>query len=186
MSTNRKVERTFKETIRHYEELRQAVYEFVEEEYKAYDVALSEISHVDAIEADSWASLWKNPKRITTWSWTRLYSDYHSNTGIKRFDLAVKANGRLQLLCYGVPSRAKLILKLHAIERHPVSNPLSGKIIDLALFAADAYARLIGSNELWLCNPVSSAHVRLYQNAGFEPKYNHQGEVTHLLMRIEE
>ena len=185
MPANKKVERTFIETIRHYDQLRQAVYEFTEEEYQGYGVNLSEISRLDAIEADSWKALWKNPKRAAYWSWARLYNEYHTSSGIKRFDVAVKINGRLQILCYGVPSRKKLILKLHALERHPVNNPLSGKALELTLFAADAYARLIDAEELWLCNPVSSAHVKLYQKAGFDPVYNSQGEVTHLLARIE-
>jgi hypothetical protein len=97
----------------------------------------------------------------------------------------VKIGGQLQLLCYGVPSRSKLILKLHAIERAPLQHALRGKIIDIALFAADAYARLIESEEIWLCNPISPAHVRLYQAAGFEPQTNASGNVTYLSMRIE-
>ena len=177
--------RTFRETISYYAALRQAVFEFVEDEFKPYGVRLSEISRADAVEADSWASHWQNRKRIPTWQWTQLFAEYHGNAGIKRFDIAVKIGAQLQLLCYGVPTRRKLVLKLHAIERSPLSHPLRGKVVDLALYAADAYARLLDSDEIWLCNPMSAAHVRLYQSAGFTPHANNHGTVEYLSMRIE-
>lgn len=185
MSKDTNIQRTFKETITFYEDLRQAVFEFTEEEFDGFGIRLSEISFADAVEADSWSTLWKNPKRITMWEWRSMFHDYHSNSGIKRFDIAVKIGGRLQLLCYGVPSRNKLILKVHALERSPVNNPLRGKVVDMTLFAADAYARLIDAEELWLCNPVSPAHVRLYQSFGFTPNFNNKNKATHLSMRIE-
>lgn len=185
MPSNPAIQRTFKETISHYADLREAVFEFVQDEFKAYGIRLSEITRLDAAEADSWGAQWKNPERIASWKWSQLFTEYHSNSGVKRFDIAVKIGGQLQLLCYGVPSRGRLFLKLHAIERAPHRHALRGRVIDIALYAADAYARLIESEEIWLCNPVSPAHVRLYQSAGFEPHFNSQGKVTYLSMRIE-
>ena len=110
MPGNTAIQRTFKETISYYADLRQAVFDFVQDEFKAYGIRLSEIRHADAVQADSWAAQWKNSERIATWKWARLYTEYHGNSGIKRFDMAVKIGGQLQLLCYGVPSRSKLIL----------------------------------------------------------------------------
>lgn len=52
------------------------------------------------------------------------------------------------------------------------------------LFAADPYARLVGAEELWLCNPVSPTYVKLYSGAGFEPHSNDLGTVTHLSLRL--
>ena len=113
-----------------------------------------------------------------------MYMDYHSNSGIKRFDLALHQEGKLQALCYGVPSPGKYILKLHALERSPIENPIRGKVLSIVLFAADAYARLIGAEELWLCNPASSSHVKMYSKAGFEPHFNNLGIATHLSLRL--
>ena len=149
-------------------------------------VQAREISRDDATLADTWAYKWEKPNRMATWEWKQMYKDYHSSTGIKRFDIAIKAKGELLLLCYGVPNKSKLILKLHAIERSPCKNELRNKSVDIALYAADAYASLIGSKEIHLCNPVSPSHVRLYQSAGFEPKFDAKGNVPYLSMRLEE
>jgi hypothetical protein len=114
-----------------------------------------------------------------------MYHSYHSHSGVKRFEIAVRANGKLCALCYGVPSRNKLILKLHALSRLPNNNPLSGNILSMILFSADAYARLIGSQELWLCEPMNHSLVKLYESVGFTAHYNTIGIATHLSMRIQ-
>lgn len=176
--------RSLKETVAYYENLRDTVFEFVEKEYQAYGIKLKEISFRDAQEADSWKNEWKSEKRVASWEWSKLYMDYHSSSGIKRFDLALYMNGKLQALCYGAPSKGKYILKLHALERAPNDNPIRGKVLSMVLFTADAYARLIGAEELWLCNPVSPAHVKLYAKAGYEPHFNNLGTATHLSMRL--
>lgn len=177
--------RNYKETISYYADLRQTVYEFVQDEYSHLNISASGISYHDAIRADQWAGEWDNPSRIATWEWTKMYSDYQGHSGIKRFDLALKQGNRLLALCYGVPSKRKFILKLHAIERTPINNPLNGRILEIVLFAADSYAGLLGSKELWLCNPMSPAHVRMYSKAGFEPNSNSLGIVTHLISRYD-
>ena len=184
MNKPEKIQRSYKETIEYYNQLRQSLFEYVENEFNYLGIKLSEISYADAVEADTWVLKWKNHTRITTWEWTRLYNEYHSHSGVKRFDIAVKSAGQLQMLCYGVPSRKKLVLKVHAVERAPHQDGLRGKVLDITLFAAISYAMLLDSEELWLCNPVSPAHVRLYQRSGFKPHYNAQGIVTHLSKRL--
>ncbi|WP_020404973.1 hypothetical protein [Hahella ganghwensis] len=178
------MQRSYKETISRYEALRQVVFEFAESEYSGYGLKFSEISYKDAQTAETWAGLWKNSSRAASWEWTRMYHSYHSNAGVKRFDIAIKHAGQLVALCYGVPSHRKMILKLHALERSPLTSQLNGMVLEIMLFAATAYARMLGSNELWLCEPVSPAHVRLYSKAGYEPKYNSAGNCTHLTMRL--
>jgi hypothetical protein len=103
---------------------------------------------------------------------------------VKRFDVAVSAQGKLCALCYGVPSRKKLILKLHALSRLPIHNPLEGKVLSIVLFAADAYARLIDAEEMWLCNPMNEKLVNVYERAGFIPHRNNLGITTHLSLRL--
>lgn len=174
--------KTYQETIRHYQELRKVVYEFAEDEFRAFGAKFSEIAYRDAAEADKWR--WDDVNKTPIWEWTRMYRDYHSNSGAKRFDIAVRAHGKLCALCYGVPSRRKLVLKLHALSRLPNNNPLRGNILSMVLFAADAYARLIGSEEMWLCNPMNNHLVKLYESAGFTAHYNNIGTATHLSIRI--
>jgi hypothetical protein len=174
--------RTYRETISHYQELREAVYEFSESEFREFSAKFSEISYKDAVEADAWR--WNDINKIPIWEWTRMYHDYHTHSGVKRFDVAIRAQGKLCALCYGVPSRRKLILKLHALSRLPNDNPLGGKILSMVLFAADAYARLIDAQEMWLCNPMNDNLVKLYEGAGFTAHYNNIGLATHLSIRI--
>ncbi len=178
------VNRTYKETIRHYEDLRSVAHDFTEDEFKAYSVKLREIQYRDVVEADRWSDRWINSERIPTWNWERMYHDYRSNPGVKRFDVALSMNGVLSAICYGVPTRGKLTLKLHAISRKPDNNPLQGKVLTIILFAADAYARLLGCEELWICNPMNEKLIGLYKNAGYEANRNRLGVTTHLSMKL--
>lgn len=178
------VNRTYKETIQHYQNLRNIAHEFTEDEFKKYSVSLREIEYRDVVEADRWSSQWSNPEKTPTWNWERMYYDYTSNSGVKRFDVSLSRNGILSAICYGVPTKGKLILKLHAISRKPDNNPLQGKVLTIILFAADAYARLLGCEELWICNPMNENLVDLYKKSGYEENKNRLGITTHLSVRL--
>lgn len=177
-------QRSFKDTTRHYAELRKVAHDFTEEEYHAYSVKLREINYRDAVEADKWTSQWDSDEKMPTWEWVKMYHTYHGNSGIKRFDTALHAHGKLCALCYGIPSRKKLILKLHAIGRLPLENPLEGKVLTIMLFAANAYARILDAEELWICTPMNSQLISLYKNIGYTPQTNHLGITTHLSLRL--
>lgn len=176
--------KTYKETIKYYEELRRLAHEFTEDEFKDYSVKLREIQYHNALEADRWSGRWSDTDKIPIWDWERMYHDYQSHSGVKRFDVALSMGGVLSALCYGVPSRRKLSLKLHAISRKPDNNPLQGKILTIILFAADAYARLLGCEELWICNPMNEKLVDVYQKYGYVANKNRMGTTTHLTMRL--
>lgn len=176
------IRRNYWETISYYSDLRSAVYEFAEDEFRPFGAKFSEITYRDTTEADQWR--WRETDKTPIWEWTTLYRNYHSHSGIKRFDVAIRAQGKLSALCYGVPSKRKLILKLHALSRLPDNNPLRGRVLSMVLFAADAYARLIDAEEMWLCNPMNERLVNLYEGAGFTPHYNNFGLATHLSIRI--
>lgn len=178
------VQRSYRETIVHYEGLRRVVHEFTEDEFKDYSVTLRDIQYHDALEADKWSNRWLDREKAPIWDWERMYHDYHSHSGVKRFDIALSAGGVLSALCYGIPSRRKLTLKLHAISRRPYDNPLQGKILTIILFAADAYARLLGCEELWICNPMNEKLVDVYQRYGYRANKNRMGNTTHLAMRL--
>lgn len=98
--------------------------------------------------------------------------------------MALRKGGSLLGLCYGMLERNRLTLKLHAIERAPVNNELSGKILDIALYAAALYASLNGTEEVWICDPVSPAHVRMYQSKDYQPQTDWRERVTHLTLRL--
>lgn len=101
------------------------------------------------------------------------------------YDLAVRKNGVLIGLCYDALELDRVILKLHVLERSPMkNNPMTNQFVDIALFAANLYARLNDSKELRLCNPVSPVHVRLYQGKGYDPQTDRFDTVSHLTKRL--
>ncbi|WP_444995520.1 hypothetical protein [Aliikangiella sp. IMCC44359] len=176
---------TWRQMAAYHEELREVIFADVESTYAALGIKAHEISYKDVKEADKWKKIWTKENRVASWGWLDLYEQYHSRGGARRFDLALSKAGALISLCYGMLERDRLILKLHAIEHSPLKNKvLSDSILDINLYAADLYAQLNGSRELWLCDPVSPAHTRLYRGKGYKPYENHFGKVTHLVKKL--
>ncbi len=134
------------------------------------------------MEADDWKKMWKQPNRKAIWNWVDMYRDYHSRGGARRFDMALFRGASLVSLCYGMMERNRVILRLHAVERSPLEQ--SSQTLNINLYAAELYADMNGSSEIWLCDPVSPAHVRLYQRKGYTPHENFRGEVTHLVTKL--
>ncbi len=177
--------RTFAETVTHYRQLRHATHAFTENRFKAFAISMREISHADAVAADQWGAGWAEQKKKPTWEWVRQYHLHQENTCIKRFDAAVSVGGVLCALCYGIPTRAKLTLKIHTLARKPENNPLAGNVRRVMLFAALTYARLLGCKEIWLCNPLNEELVPVYTRSGYVAHKNRFGKTTHLVMRLD-
>lgn len=176
---------TYKQTVVYHEEMRNVIFESIENEYQSLGISANEITYQDTVYANSWKSLWAKSERAASWDWTRLYYDYQSRSGARRFDLAIRKGDSLIGLCYGELGRDRLILKLHALERAPIKgNPLSNRFVDISLFAANLYANLNDTSELWLCNPVSPVHTRLYKRKGYTPQVDRLDRVTHLMKRL--
>lgn len=175
---------TLGETKQRYEKFRRIAHDFTEKEFINSNVKLREISHKDVVEADLWNNNWNESNKVATWEWKSMYADYRSNTGLKRFDTALVMNGQLCALCYGIPTKTKLTLKIHAISRNPLNNPLEGKVLEIVLFAANAYARILGADELWICNPMNSKLIEVYERSGYEVNKNKLNRTTHLSMRL--
>lgn len=165
---------SFAQVREHYHTLRQLAYREAENEYAPLKVRLRGISETDVHEADTWLDL----HGVKTWSWALGLKKFHKQP--KRFDVAITVAGQLCGLCVGSPTRGKLILKVKVLEGLSVGNPLKGNIVLIALFAAHAYAHLLGSIEVWLCNPVNETMVKRYQLAGYEPVRDRSGKVTHM------
>lgn len=176
-------DRSLQETTDRYRALRQVTYELIESEYALLGITCSEISVSDATQGDLWAGEWSDPQRRPQWSWQEMYRTYRGKPGIKRFDLAVKSGGLLRGLCYGVPNQSKLILKIHAIARAPQENPLRGMFFRVAIFGAAAYAKFLGSEEIWLVKPLNEVVAQYYMRFGFAPERDRSGVITHLARR---
>ncbi len=174
---------TYRQTLSFHDEQRIALYEFIEEEYASFGVSVKGITLADVNTANGWKELWKGG-RATEWDWVDLFYRYQSRGGARRLDMAVHKHNRLLGLVYGMLERNRLILKVHAMEANPEDNPILGKMLDITLFAADAYAELNSVGEIWLCEPASQAHVRLYKGKGYTPYYDHMDKCTHLARRL--
>ncbi|MEN9866340.1 MAG: hypothetical protein RL748_1930 [Pseudomonadota bacterium] len=175
---------TIHETMVRYQRFRRLAHQFTEEKFKSHSIQLRDINYSDAVAADEWRREWADPQKTPNWEWTRLYNEYHTNAGAKRFDVALLTNGALYALCYGVPTSTKLTLKIHGIARNPTANPLEGHTLEIILFCATVYARILKCKEIWLCQPMNEALVRTYQKHGYTPCKDHTGVVTHLTLQV--
>lgn len=176
--------KTVAEVRSHYAGLRSLVYQAVAAEFVSLNVTLKEISYTDAISADRWIASWSDTHKRPIWSWVDMYHNYQNRNELKRFDVAVVAQGETVALCYGRPSREKMLLKIHTIARKPYGNPLAGQTLDIILYAAGLYADLLGSAEIWLVQPMNEALVAIYERHGYLAQRNKMGKVTHMSMRL--
>lgn len=184
MTTSSSVE-SFLDAKKRYADLRDLVYEVTNNEFASLAISCREISFADAQHADNWRGQWSDREKIPVWEWKAQYNTSHGNNGMKRFDIALCTGGQLWALCYGMPTKRKLTLKLHTLARNPASNPLAGRILEIVLFASDAYARLLGCREIWLVEPMNDQLVSLYQSVGYTAYKNRMGHVTHMVMEVE-
>ena len=137
---------------------------------------------VDAMEADRWT--WSDSQKTPIWSWGRMFSAYRSPRGVKRFDIAIHSAGILRGLAYGIPSRRRLLLKLHVVTGSPHGNPLQGHVFRIVLFAAGTYATFLGSQELWLVKPQTEGVASHYARFGFEYHRTRDGHTTHMVKKV--
>ncbi|WP_338847281.1 hypothetical protein V8J88_01000 [Massilia sp. W12] len=178
------VNRSFSATVEHYQQLRRIAYQITEKNFHALGVKLQEISYGNAVEGDQWSKKWAAHEKQASWSWVAAYDNYQAKNACKRFDAALFSGGCLCALCYGVPTKKKLSLKIHLLARNPLDNPLSGHTLTIILFAAFAYARLLGCKEVLLCEPMNERLAGKYQERGFSPHRNRMGVVTYLSARL--
>jgi hypothetical protein len=166
-----------------YVQMRKLCYSFATEALGIPGLELRPIYFCDAVQGDSWRLQWNDPAKRPTWEWVELFNRYNTRQGVKRFEVAVWLRGVLCGLCYGFPNKSKLILRIHAIGRAPNGNQLAGKVLPVLLASADAYALLLGSKEVWICEPMNSELVALYAKHKFSPVTADGGQVTHLIRR---
>lgn len=149
------------------------------------DVRLRRIDDVSLAVARTWEM---NPHRSAdaTWSWAdgfRRYAYRHP----KRFELAIwYRNAMLCGLSVGKPTYTGGALRLDVIEGSPERHPLKGQVVTLTVFAARAYAREIGADQIRIMRPVNDDVIRHYQNHGFTLQNGHASNVpTHLWQNLE-
>ncbi|MCS3838000.1 hypothetical protein HNR03_002607 [Pseudomonas sp. JAI111] len=85
----------------------------------------------------------------------------------KGFDLAIWYAQMLCGLCYATPRRSTVCIKIILLQGHPdKTHPLRGSIAQMALLAAEFYARMLGCKEIEIQDPAPNV-VSYYQELGF-------------------
>ncbi|MGH8385931.1 MAG: N-acetyltransferase [Pseudomonas sp.] len=107
--------------------------------------------------------LWMEP---AIYPWERI-PDWKCKDD-KGLDLAIWYEQKLCGLCYATPRKSTICIKIILLQGHPDrSHPLRGWIAPMALFATDAYARILGCNEIEIQDPDTNV-VPYYQDLGFQ------------------
>jgi hypothetical protein len=174
----------FASVVAAYQEKRALAWAFAAELFPHLNLALGPISYRDAVTADHWTDQWTDSAKRPTWEWVEMFTRYNHKRAFKRFEVASRNNGQLCALSYGMPSNNRLILMINAIGRAPGDNPLSGEVFPIVLACASAYARLLASQEIWVCDPINARVAAYYESHGLEPVRNSHGVTTHLVMRL--
>lgn len=153
----------FAEVKEFYTELRKILYQKASQQFGSFYA--TPISHVDCITADAWAK--EEPRGRNDWFWSAEYPTYQKI--FKRFDIAYKQNNRLVSLSYGVPTAHKTGLKINLIESTPFKEDKLGvKGFELISYAAQAYAAMLGANEIRIMKPTSEKARSHYGSFGYQ------------------
>ncbi|HEX5794035.1 MAG TPA: hypothetical protein VFY01_12215 [Rheinheimera sp.] len=129
-------------------------------------VNLNEINALALAQAQQWEYN-ANRHEDASWSWRKGFSHY-AQQHPKRFELAIWfAKVQLCGLSIGKPTYSGSKLRLDFIEGAPGKHPLKGKVVELTIAAAEAYADSIGAEQIRIMRPVSAEVVRYYEKHGF-------------------
>ncbi|MCU0072692.1 hypothetical protein N8H71_13895 [Pseudomonas koreensis] len=84
------------------------------------------------------------------------------------FDLAIWFDHELCGLCFANPNQSRLRVKIVRLEGRPGNDhPLKSRIATFALTAVTHFARIVGSKQIEIQEPVPAV-IPLYRQLGFE------------------
>jgi len=135
---------------------RRLVYQRIPLELELPGLRLTEINNTAIAAQKSWMGEGREPPN-GGWDWSHwIHETRRSNH--RAFEVAIWQGNELCGLCLGTPNKKRLVLRVELIEGSPYTNhPLRGKIAMIALTAAEAYAIVLGSNEVRIMDPVEGA-----------------------------
>jgi len=95
------------------------------------------------------------------------------------FDLAIWFDQELCGLCFANPDQSRLRVKIVRLEGQPgTDHPLKSRIATFALTAVTHFARIIGSEQIEIQEPLPAV-VPLYRQLGFE--FDAEGRLVKLI-----
>ena len=156
---------THREAEQRYERFRQQARQFAHELLPYQDKALIGLSSIDSkaiSQSKTWAGL---PGRVTDWDWLDGSSTYRRRYP-KRFELAIWYGSILCGLTLGRPSYRGTWMRLDFVERRPGINPLQGRIVPISLTAIEAYAELLGAQQVRIMDPFEDV-IGYYASFGY-------------------
>ncbi|EJM59436.1 hypothetical protein [Pseudomonas sp. GM48] len=133
------------------------------EQTGAFDIELSRV-RFEAIDAQALNAYDQ---------WGDTHFSWHDVTGWKArepmcFDLAIWFDQELCGLCFANPNQSRLRVKIVRLEGKPANDhPLKRHVATLTLTAVTHFARIIGSEQIEIQEPLEGA-ITLYQQLGFE------------------
>ncbi|MBY3418606.1 hypothetical protein HFN87_35935 [Rhizobium laguerreae] len=141
--------------------------------YEAAEITLSEVyglpvqlTEIDDDALEAFEEHWlHHPYRRYDWEWRDVVESWENRPS--HFEVAIWCNAYLSGLAVGKVSDGKLVLSIYLLEGSPVeTHPLKGLVRFCVVEAAEAYATILGCDELHLRQPVDGA-LPLYFDMGF-------------------
>lgn len=108
--------------------------------------------------------------------WDEIFKQVYSTP--KRFDIAIWDGSVLCGLCCGMASRGNQFVTLKWLERFETDrNGLKGMIAEIAITAADHYAKIINRQYVRLKDPIPEAVKHVYAPLGFVLAEKRKGHI---------
>ncbi|WP_157212501.1 hypothetical protein [Herbaspirillum sp. CF444] len=157
-----------------YAAIRATTQTYVEEEWLAEQRERIVVTALNSDAQSHFDRYWRNhPQRLVSFDWFGSIKKTLDNSHPRRLEFAFWKNKILCGLVVGRISKGGQWLSVTHIEGYPdASHPLKGKIIALALFAADVYSVATKSEargfqpRVRLLDPVPQV-IAAYQNLGY-------------------
>jgi len=162
----------YKEAKQQYNELRNKVYQKVENEFLDIFQKPVQLTHININALKAWQKEWypnlAHRKRFTEeellWNWVNTRREMSKVPN--RFELAIWSDNILCGLAIGKPSKGSAHNAIYRLQGSPIKHPLEGKIITIAIKTGTEYAKALDKKHLVLVEPLEHL-VKIYQRHGF-------------------
>ncbi|MFK5912937.1 MAG: hypothetical protein QM484_01065 [Woeseiaceae bacterium] len=168
--------------IQRYEEPRKKARELAKKALPAHLKGLK-LAPVDNAALVAFRALNKEAQRTVDWDWN--FASKYCTRYPKSFDLSVWNGNSLCSLSLGRPTYRGTEMRLDFIEKFTNNPAYSGSMFGVSLLAFEAYAKVIGANQLRIMNPENSKLIKYYASfGGFTYKKSLKGNPHYLVKTI--
>lgn len=147
-------------------------------------VSLKQIDSLSLAHAERWeADLERSDDAVWYWSGDKGFRKY-AYRHPRRFDLAIwYANTQLCGLSVGKPTYNGSKMRLDVIEGAPGNHPLKRKVVEITVLACEAFASLIGAEQIRIMRPVNANVIKYYESLGFTLRQGKESNIPTYLWR---